>query len=97
MQGLQSEAQGIGIEGSPVSNRLDEIRNNLEKFTIDTKLALRKDSISVVDDDEITEIKPSKVARLLSTRYGRTCFDTIIAKTPDSACLHEVQLKFLSD
>ena len=29
-----------------------------------------------------------KIARLLSTRYGRTCFDVIIAKTPEMACLH---------
>ena len=29
-----------------------------------------------------------KVARLLSTRYGKTCFDVIIAKTPEMACLH---------
>lgn len=38
-----------------------------------------------------------KIARLLSTRYGKTCFDVIIAKTPEMACLHQVQLKFLQD
>lgn len=55
-----------------------------------------------VDKNETKDIneygsKVEKVSRLLSTRYGRTCFDVIIAKTPNTACVHEVQLKFLQD
>ena len=57
---------------------------------------------SVVDEakasnEDQEERKVQKVTRLLSTRYGRTCFDVIIAKTPNTACAHEMQLKFLQD
>ena len=41
---------------------------------------------------------PTTETSLLSTRYGQTCLDSIIAKTADySVCLHDAQLKLLLD
>ena len=92
------------MEDKPVSIRLDEIRNSLEKFTMDTKMTLRQEAIAINErniDEEKNSDNPratsSKIARLLSTRYGKTCFDVIIAKTPTEVCLHEVELKLLQD
>ena len=104
LQNLQRQALGVGMEDKPVSIRLDEIRNNLEKFTVDTKMTLRQEAITInernIDEDKSSDNSQatnSKIARLLSTRYGKTCFDVIIAKTPTQACLHDVELKLLQD
>ena len=45
-QGLQREARGISIEGT-VPSRLDEIRNDLDKFIVETQLELRKEVVKV--------------------------------------------------
>ena len=100
---LQKQQRGIKIEGgAPIASRLDEIRNDLQKFVAETHKSLREEVVAVTPPPEgelkdqlvvtkkQSKYKSEKVARLLSTRYGRTCFDVIIAKTPDTACLHEV-------
>ena len=117
MQGLQREAKSVSIahllKTRQVASRLDEIRNELQRFVVDTRAAMRIDEVQVTHgvtdmampyqekgeagEDEEGITKTEKVARLLSTRYGRTCFDVIIAKTPNTACVHEVQLKSLQD
>lgn len=49
-QGLQREARGISIEGT-VPSRLDEIRNDLDKFIVETQLELRKEAVKVWKED----------------------------------------------
>ena len=118
MQGLQRETKSVSIAhlltSRQMASRLDEIRNDLQKFVVDTRAAMRSEEVQVTHgvsdatvrskqetgeggEDEEGISKTEKVARLLSTRYGRTCFDVIIAKTPNTACVHEVQLKSLQD
>ena len=72
--------------------RLDEMRNDLEKFIADSRAKLRAETVTVVQDattvPDKDDLIDAKIARLLSTRYGKTCFDAIIEKTPTTSCLH---------
>lgn len=76
----------------------------MQLFHEDTAMELRKETVTVVaqQDPEASskcsgQETESDAVRLLSTRYGKTCLDVIIAKAPNTACIHEVQLKFLQD
>lgn len=51
MQGLQRETKSVSIahllKTRQVASRLDEIRNELQRFVVDTRAAMRIDEVQV--------------------------------------------------
>ena len=82
----------ISVDNSKL--RLEEVREQISLFVDKTQMQLRQDS--VVSVGEVKEIDSAEKQRLLSNKYGTVCLDQIVAKTP-KACLHDLQLKLLSD
>ena len=83
------------ISADNSKSHLEEIREQISLFVDKTRMTLRRDSVvglSVVKEPNSSE----EQLRLLSNKYGTVCLDQIVAKTP-KACLHDLQLKLLSD